>query len=216
MEKFLPAVDLDLLERWLAGWSLSRGVPLPERQGGGLVVEVGWPEQLRRHVFVDAGSALRDCAAQIHTPFVYLKAAVDDAAMRRALPARRTIGAPRYLMGHAGPMAAVAAPAGYRATVGQEHGAHVVRFADAAGEPAAIGRIVLHHGTAVFDRIETAAAHRRRGLARAVMSELDRLAQAGGATERLLVATAAGRALYERLGWRLLAPYATAVLAPQR
>lgn len=216
MNTHLPAIDLDLLERWLAGWSLSRGVPLAERRAGGLVVEVGWPEQLRRHVFVDAGSALRDCAAQIHEPFVFLKAAVDNAAMRRALPGRWAIEAPRYLMCLAGPMAAVEASPGYFAMVGKEHGAYVVRFADASGEPAAIGRIVLHDGTAVFDRIETSAAHRRRGLARAVMSELDRLAQAAGATERLLVATAAGRALYELLGWRLLAPYATAVLAPQR
>lgn len=36
-------VDLNLIERWLTGWTLARGVPLPTRHGGGLVVEVGWP-----------------------------------------------------------------------------------------------------------------------------------------------------------------------------
>lgn len=50
-------VELQLLERWLSGWSLARGLPLPQRADGGLVAEVGWPEQLRRHVFVDAGAA---------------------------------------------------------------------------------------------------------------------------------------------------------------
>ncbi|UUZ53250.1 hypothetical protein LP419_30825 [Massilia sp. H-1] len=49
-------VDLDLLERWLTAWSLSRGLPLPVHEGGGLSVEVGKPDHLRlRHVFAEAG-----------------------------------------------------------------------------------------------------------------------------------------------------------------
>src|SRR5262249_52721479 len=56
-------IDLDLLERWLCGWSLSRGLPAPQRADGGLRVDVGWPEQRRRHVFADAGAALQACAA---------------------------------------------------------------------------------------------------------------------------------------------------------
>lgn len=206
-------IDLDLLERWLAGWSLARGLPLPVRRAGGLVVEVGWPEQLRRHVFVDAGSALRECAAGIQEPFVYLKAAVAAEQLRRALPAQWTIEMPRYLMHCTAPMAVRAMlPAGYTVRVDVEHGAQVVLIMDAAGDLAAIGRVVLQRGAAVFDRIETVAAHRRRGLGVAVMATLDELAQHGGATERLLVATAAGRALYEHLGWHVLAPYSTAVL----
>jgi GNAT superfamily N-acetyltransferase len=67
--------------------------------------------------------------------------------------------------------------------------------------------------SAVFDRIETAVAHRRRGLGRAVMGALDALARERGVGERLLVATDAGRRLYLQLGWTDLAPYSTAVLA---
>jgi len=37
-------LDLDLLTRWLTGWSLARGLPLPQPDGDGLVAEVGWPE----------------------------------------------------------------------------------------------------------------------------------------------------------------------------
>ena len=206
-------VDLSLLERWLTGWSLARGLPLPQPCGEGLVVEVGWPEQVRRHVFVDAGQALQECAAHIHEPFIYLKAAVAPEQLRRDLPAPWQIESPRYLMSCPTAMARISAlPAGYGATVASEHGASVIRFADATGQTAAIGRVVQHQGSAVFDRIETHEAHRRRGLATAVMGALDAVAAEAGVSERLLVASEAGRALYSRLGWRVLAPYSTAVL----
>jgi predicted GNAT family acetyltransferase len=64
----------------------------------------------------------------------------------------------------------------------------------------------------VFDQIITEEAHRRLGLGTVVMLNLDAVAEQAGATNRLLVATAAGRALYERLGWTVLAPWSTAVL----
>jgi hypothetical protein len=44
------------------------------------------------------------------------------------------------------------------------------------------------------------------------MGTLEARVQEAGLGERLLVATEAGRTLYQRLGWRVLAPYATAVL----
>ncbi|TWI61582.1 acetyltransferase (GNAT) family protein [Pseudoduganella lurida] len=212
-----PTVDLALLERWLACWSLARGLPLPRREDGGLVVDVGWSGQLRRHVFVDAGPALQACAAGIDAPFVYLKAAVMPQALRDALPHRWVLEQPRYLMHRAEAMSdgqAIdgTAPAGYTLVAEREHGAAVLRLADADGMTAASGRIVLNSGTAVFDRIETHAAHRRRGLARALMFALDARTAQADVRERLLVATEAGRTLYERLGWRVLAPYSTAVL----
>lgn len=208
-------VDLSLLDRWQTGWSLSRGLPLPTRAGGGLVVEVGLPEQLRRHVFVEAGRELQDCAARIHAPFIYLKAAVDSDQMRRALPATWKIESPGYLMARPAAAAAVAPPAGYSASVDLEHGAHVVRFADATGQTAASGRVVLNGASAIFDQIETREPHRRKGLGTALMGALDVLAAQAGVSERLLVATEAGRALYLALGWQVLAPYSTAVLAGQ-
>ena len=70
----------------------------------------------------------------------------------------------------------------------------------------------MHAGSAVFDQIVTDEGHRRLGLGTVVMVKLDALAEKSGVTERLLVATEAGRALYERLGWSVLAPWSTAVL----
>jgi GNAT superfamily N-acetyltransferase len=206
-------VDLRLLERWLTGWCLSRGLPAPSHRAGGLVVEVGWPAQLRRHVFVDAGRALEECARDIHQPFVYLKAAVDVDRMRGALPARWQIESPGYLMVCPAPMAGPATlPAGYFEHLGAEHGAAVIHFADATGQTAATGRVTLSSGTAVFDRIETFEPHRRKGLGGAVMRALDALAAQARVSERLLVATEAGRELYLSLGWRVAAPWSTAVL----
>jgi len=206
-------VDLHLLERWLTGWSLARGLPLPEHLGGGLVVEVGRPEQLRRHVFVEAGRELQERALHVHEPCVYLKAAVDTDAMRLALPERWKIEEPGYFMYRPEKLAGrVSPPAGFAINVDKEHGAFVVRILDASGEVAAIGRVALNRGTAVFDRIETLEPYRRRGLGTVLMCELDVLAEQAGASERLLVATAEGRELYLKLGWQVLTPYSTAVL----
>ncbi|HEU4775603.1 MAG TPA: GNAT family N-acetyltransferase [Telluria sp.] len=203
-------VSLDVLERWLTAWSLARGLPLPVREQGGLSVEVGLRDQLRRYVFVDAGPALQACAARVTEPFVHLKAAVDPAPMRQALPPGWELEELRYLMWHDGAMAAgSAAPAGYTITAKREHGAHLVRFIDAEGTIAAAGRVVLHGKTASFDRVMTHELHRRKGLASAVMLELDRMAVQAGVSDRLLVATEAGRSLYLTLGWQLLAPYST-------
>lgn len=170
----LKTVDFALIERWLTGWSLSRGVPLPLLSDGGLVVEVGKPEQLRRHVFLDAGQALQACADRIREPHIFLKAAVEPQVLRDALPVRWSVESPGYLMmGPAQPPNEVVMPHGYHAQFDAQHGAHVVRVLHASGELAASGRIVLHGRTAIFDQIETTESHRRRGLGSVVMQSLD-------------------------------------------
>ncbi|SNC63416.1 Acetyltransferase (GNAT) family protein [Hymenobacter gelipurpurascens] len=206
-------VELSLLEHWLTGWSLARGLPLPQPYGEGLVVEVGWPEQVRRYVFVEAREALQNCAAHIQDPFIYLKAAVQPAQLRRALPPAWQIELPRYFMRCPTMMAPLSSlPASYQAQTAVEHGAYVIRLLDTTGQTAAIGRVVLHRGTAVFDRIETREPHRNKGLGTSLMLALDALAQEAGVSERLLVATEAGRGLYQRLGWEVISPYSTAFL----
>lgn len=206
-------IDMPLLERWLTGWSLSRGVPLPVSDEGGLRVEVGMPLQLRRYVFPDAGPALQARAERIRSPHIYLKVPADPAVLRAALPARWTVEEPGYLMRGPDSMQRQAElPPGYVVEQSAEHGAKVVNVLHANGELAASGRIVTQAGCAVFDQIVTSEAHRRLGLGTVVMRHLDALAVQARATERLLVATEAGRGLYLSLGWKLLAPWSTAVL----
>jgi GNAT superfamily N-acetyltransferase len=87
-----------------------------------------------------------------------------------------------------------------------------VRLFDAAGEEAARGRVTVVEDRIIFDRIATAPAHQRRGLASTLMRQLEAIGRDQGGRDGVLVATEAGRALYERLGWRLHAPYTTAVI----
>jgi GNAT superfamily N-acetyltransferase len=83
------------------------------------------------------------------------------------------------------------------------------------GTLAASGHVALGERLATYDRIVTDPAHQRRGLGRAVMHALQALARAHGRHAGVLVATPAGRALYESLGWRVHAPWATAVIPGQ-
>jgi GNAT superfamily N-acetyltransferase len=163
-------------------------------------------------VFLNAGAALQDCAAQIEAPNVFLKAAVAPELMRAALGPHWYVDHPGYLMCGPAKMAGNAVlPRGYRVAVAAEHGGQIVRVLDAVGALAASGRVSVDAGCAVFDQIVTEEQHRRLGLGTSVMLALDALAEGASVTERLLVATQAGRALYERLGWRVLAPWSTAV-----
>lgn len=205
-------LDLALIERWLTGRSLARGLPLPVQDGGGLRVEVGSVTERRRHVFLDAGPALQACAAHIDAPRIFLKAPVEPEVLRAALPPHWTIEDRGYLMRGPAIMTGNAElPPGYRITLEAEHGGQLVRILHAGGELAAAGRVAVHAGCAVFDQIVTEEGHRRLGLGTVVMLALDALAGKAGVTERLLVATEAGRVLYERLGWQVLAPWSTAL-----
>ncbi|MEU3250883.1 GNAT family N-acetyltransferase [Streptomyces sp. NPDC006997] len=64
--------------------------------------------------------------------------------------------------------------------------------------------------TGVVDQIETAPAHRRKGLGSHVMSVLHGRAAEQGVGTLVLAGTPAGRALYEHLGWRTEAPLTSA------
>lgn len=74
------------------------------------------------------------------------------------------------------------------------------------GRIAAEGTAGILGQDAVFDAVETTPAFRGRGLAGWVMAELGRAVSERGATEGLLVATAAGAGLYRSLGWAGVTP----------
>jgi len=82
------------------------------------------------------------------------------------------------------------------------------------GELAASGCAAETSDVFIYDRIETAQDHRRKGLGAAVMTALG-AARKYAAGSQLLVATEDGRHLYANLGWTVLAPFSAAMI-PER
>ncbi|WP_454888845.1 GNAT family N-acetyltransferase [Sphingobium indicum] len=207
--------DPGVVATWIKGWTLARDTSPPVEDHGGFRVDVGWPQQRTRYVFPRVTPAMRELAATITEPWVFVKACASPAAMRAALPARWAIQSPGFMMECRGVMAGEAAtPAGYLLDATEPLPIAVVRALAPGGELAAIGRVVRVGEFAIYDRIETDAAHRGRGLARAVMKKLEAIARDHGASRGVLVATADGRGLYEGLGWELHSLYTTAAIPP--
>lgn len=216
-----PAPASDIFLAWIRGWALTRDVAPPVAHADGFHIAVGQPQQAARYVFRGPSPAIAQLGTSVTQPWVYVKACASSAQLRALLPARWRIEDLHYMMtcdartfpGSAGvpPGHAIDVDDAVAAT-GRGH----VRILAPDGSVAASGHVALREALAIYDRIGTEPAHQRRGLGRAVMHALQALARAHGRHEGVLVATEAGRALYESLGWRLHSPWAGAVIpAPQ-
>lgn len=202
------AADPALLEVWLKGWALARGKPEPVHDCGALRVDVGEPDQQTRYVFAAPSEAVTRLAEAIAAPAIHLKLCATPDEVRDLLPPGWAIARQGWLM-TLSPIAtrSLTVPAGYNLQIRREAGVQTATiFHDDV--PVARGGVVRVDDTAIFDRIEVDAAHRRRGLATALMQAL--AAGAGGAQRGALVATDEGRRLYEALGWTLVSSYVTA------
>ncbi|MFJ7780776.1 GNAT family N-acetyltransferase [Streptomyces yangpuensis] len=210
----MAKIESELIRRWLGGWTLARSLPEAEpvgTAGDGLRSECHQPGR-EVEVFALRADAEPESLAR-------LAAAV--AAARQStwltVPTLHT-GTVEATLGAAGlellrrsewlmttdltahPQHAPAAP--YEREVRTDGPVTVVSLRGPAGEVAARGTMAVVGGDAIADRIETDAAHRRRGLGRAVMSALAEAAVSGGARTGLLIASEEGRLLYSSLGWR--------------
>ncbi|MFE4638166.1 GNAT family N-acetyltransferase [Streptomyces sp. NPDC056773] len=105
-------------------------------------------------------------------------------------------------------------PGGYRVSSWTRGGVTRVPVRTADGAFAARGQVAISGRSAVVDQVETDPARQRRGLGRLVMRRLAAAAAGQGATSGVLGATPEGRALYETMGWRTLAPLTSAVREP--
>lgn len=208
---------LEVFLAWIRGWALTREVGPPVARGDGYLITVGAPRQAARHVFPHASPTLRGLGDGITQPWVFLKACAEAEELSALL-------APRWKMQPAGFMMTCGdatfagggqlAP-GYTLEVDDAlafTGRAQVRVLAPDGALAASGHLALGERRAIYDRIGTEPAHQRRGLGSAVMRALQALAHANGRHAGVLVATTQGRALYQSLGWRLHAPWATAVI----
>ena len=205
-------IDPKLVFAWQAAHSLARNSPPPVHDRGGFRVDTHSEKEVKRWVFPKLCDGLRDIARDISLPRHYLKLCGSNEELRGALPDRWEIQPENYFMKAAAATGeASALPDGYRMEVHQAGPVTRVHIIAPDGDLAANGSAAETVDAFVYDRIETAPSHRRKGLGIAVMSVLG-TAKKSSASPELLVATENGRSLYVRLGWTVIAPFATATI----
>ncbi|MFI5979729.1 GNAT family N-acetyltransferase [Streptomyces sp. NPDC051555] len=200
---------------WVEGWAVARRMPEPVDVPWGLRIDLGRPDQVVRHVLLDADpDVARELVGTITEPTTCVKAFLPAAEMRPWFPAGWEPVESCFLMAVDLRPEPVRAPDGYTVTVESSDGVTSVRVLGSDGEPAASGLTGRTGSACVFDQIVTEPAHRRRGLGTVVMGALTTTAVDGGVSTGILGATVQGRALYEALDWKVLAPLNGFVRAP--
>jgi len=202
---------------WAFGYCAARGYapPVAATLPAALWFDVGKPDQAGRLILGDASGEAAAAFASVDAPDIYVDFAAPRAAILRHVPPHWRARDPMWLMATgAGTTVAPRRIADFTMEVveSDQRCEAVLRHSD--GSLAARGVIGLHDRVAVYDQIVTEAPFARRGLGSAIMAELGRLAQSRGVTESLLVATADGKALYERLGWSLRSDIVSVISPP--
>lgn len=207
-------ISKQIVETWLKGWSLSRGVPPPVKYQSGLKVDVGLEDQKARYVFPELNDDVFRLADAINEPWVFLKVCTGPENITNRISGKWTIQPQGYMMTCFHPMNALTTGLheGYKLEFEHYHATTVVKIVTQAGEPAAIGRVVAVDDLAVYDRIITEEKHRRKGLARFLMKELEKIALSKGVSKNFLVATEEGKLLYQSLGWEVYSLYTSIVI----
>lgn len=200
----------DLVTSWVHGWAVSRAAPTPVAVPQGWRVNVGAPGHRLRYVLhTPDEQSLSQLGARQNAPGTWIKVAADPAYLRAALPPQWTMADTGFFMTTPLTDDADMPPTPYtiRTTITDVVVAAVL---DATGTPVASGRLAPAGVIGVIDQVETAPAHRRRGLGKIVMRLLGHHAVQLGMHTGALVATDDGRKLYSTLGWTVRTPIAAA------
>lgn len=201
-------VSSTTLHSWLAARSIARGLPAPVSDHGGYRVDTHSDTEVCRWVFARPSMEMGELARTIDQPGYFIKLCGSSDELRGAMPSGWRLDQERYFMTGRQALTPQRLPQGYTIEIEQSDMIRRVAIRSEAGDQAASGYAAESHDAFIYDRIETAPAHRRKGLGRLVMALLARTRRAN--VPELLVATNEGRLLYEALGWRVLSPYATA------
>ncbi|WP_328787138.1 GNAT family N-acetyltransferase [Streptomyces sp. NBC_00273] len=197
----------ELARSWVDGWTVSRRAPRPVDVPWGLSIQVGLPAQAVRHVLLDTDvETARGLIGTVTEPTTCIKAFLEPDVMEPWFSSDWERTDPGFLMAVDLRPSVVRAPDGYTATAERDGDVVSVRVLAADGELAARGQTGLTGTACVFDQIITEEAHQRLGLGTVVMGALTEAAVENGATTGVLGATVQGRALYETLDWKVLAP----------
>ncbi|WP_371614466.1 GNAT family N-acetyltransferase [Streptomyces sp. NBC_00454] len=205
----------ELARSWVDGWTVSRQTPRPVDEPWGLSIQVGLTDQAVRHVLLDADAeTARGLVGAITEPATWIKAFLEPDLMEPWLSPEWEPTDSGFLMAVDLRPSVARAPDGYTVTAETDGEVISVRVLAADGELAARGQIGLTGAACVFDQIVTEEAHQRLGLGTVVMGALTNAAIETGAATGTLGATVQGRALYETLDWKVLAPLTGFIYKP--
>ncbi|MGW6062776.1 GNAT family N-acetyltransferase [Streptomyces sp. NPDC055189] len=202
-------MDTEIVRAWVDGWSISRGAAPPVEEPWGFTVDVGLPKHVTRHVLPYADEALvRKLAESATAPGSWLKVCMAPEVIAPWLTTEWAFDDPGFLMSTTLRPAPPELPAGYQLRTWSRGEVTRALIVAADGSFAARGQVAggSRADCVVFDQIETAPAHRRQGLGRAVMHALANAAIGAGARSGALGATVEGQGLYKSLGWTAHAP----------
>ena len=207
-------ISEDLLGKWLKGWSLSRGLPLPEKFKSGFKVDVGYEKQKSRYVFPNLNADFIELANSITEPWVFLKVCATPDILKKILPARWVIQPQGYMMTCSQQIIKKTVNPDHKYKLEFEHynSTCLVKILADNGAVASTGRVVLVDDLAIYDRISTEIDHTRKGLATILMRELEKIALSKGINKNFLVATEEGKLFYKSLGWELSCLYTSVVI----
>lgn len=206
-------MDAELVRSWVEGWVVSRGAAPPVTEPWGFTVDVGLSGQVTRHVLPDADESLvRKLTETATAPGTWLKVFLPRRTVAPWMAPGWRFDDDGFLMSAPLHPTAARVPDGYQVRTWARGGVTRVLVLTRDGAFAAHGQVAVPGPgcTAVFDQVETSAAHRRKGLGSLVMRTLGNAA-ATGSSAAVLAATADGQALYEFLGWRTHGPLTSLV-----
>ena len=208
-------VSIEVLEKWLKGWSLSRELPLPAGYSTGFKVDVGAEKQKARYVFPEPDENFLQLAEFINESWVFLKVCASFDDFKHKIPEKWEVQPQGYMMSCFHRMnfpIHIGLPDGYQMKSESYNSTFVIKIIAGNGEQAAIGRVVIVDDIAVYDRILTEKDHQRKGLATFLMKELEKIALSKEISRNFLVATEQGKFLYESLGWEVYSIYTSIVI----
>lgn len=207
-------VSKDIIAKWLKGWSLSRGLPLPFQYKSGFKVIVENEKQKARYVFSELNEDFFQLAESICDPLVFLKVCASFDSFKDKIPEKWQLQPQGYMMScyHQMKIPDIDLDEDYKLKFENYNSIFVIRIITKNGEPASIGRIIIVDDLAIYDRISTENNHKRKGLATFIMKELEKIALSKGVYKNFLVATEEGKSLYESLGWNLYSIYTSVVI----
>ncbi|MEV6243317.1 GNAT family N-acetyltransferase [Lentzea sp. NPDC051838] len=193
----------ELVERWHRGWIAADGLT-SEYRDGYLVVDVNRSRRKYEWVATDdaeTGAMARIVAASGEPNWLSVPTNDPEKVVAEIEAAGLVVARPDEtfmrcaLAGH--PLPDLHGGYAVEVTRNEVIGVRVLKD----GEQAASGLMAVVGEDAVAHRIETAEAHRRRGLGSVVMGVLAREAVKDGAKTGLLFSSTEGVHLYRKLGW---------------